>query len=67
MPKAIKTRPADPIYVELDAIKRLLILGLIRAGATQAQIAAALGVDQSHISRMFPKGIGAVGRSGKRT
>ena len=41
---------------ELAAIKRLLIFALLRAGASQKEIARALGVNQSSISRMFPEG-----------
>jgi len=44
----------DPLQVELDAIKRLLTLLLIKAGTPQGEIAMALGVDQSVVSRMFP-------------
>ena len=43
----------DPIQFELDAIKRLLTLFLIKAGAPQGEIAMALDVDQSVVSRMF--------------
>ncbi|HUW96310.1 MAG TPA: hypothetical protein VMW58_11035 [Anaerolineae bacterium] len=42
---------------ELVAIKQLLVLALLRDGLTQADVGAAIGVDQSSISRMFPKGI----------
>jgi DNA-directed RNA polymerase specialized sigma subunit len=45
----------DPILSELMVIKRLMLLALIKAGATQKDIAAALGVDQSQVSRMFPR------------
>ena len=38
---------------QLEAIKRLLIFGLLKTGATQKEIAAALGIDQSVVSRMF--------------
>ncbi len=50
----------DPVHSELIDIKRLLVLKLLRDGATQSEIAAALGVGQSSISRMFPKVIGSV-------
>lgn len=50
----------DPVHSELIDIKRLLVLKLLRDGATQSEIAAALGVGQSSISRMFPMGIGSV-------
>jgi predicted transcriptional regulator len=45
------------ILDELSAIKRLLILILLREGFTQAEVGGAIGVDQSTISRMFPKGV----------
>lgn len=44
----------DPILAELDAIKRLITLLLLKAGAPQSEIAMALDVDQSVISRMIP-------------
>jgi len=44
----------DPTLRELDAIKRLLILMLIKAGASQGEIALALHTDQANVSRMFP-------------
>lgn len=57
---AKKTRDSDAIGVlrELGDIKRLLILALLREGASQAEIAKALGVSQPSISRMFPGKIG---------
>jgi predicted XRE-type DNA-binding protein len=47
----------DPFVDELLAIKKLLVLGLLRTGASQEQIAAALGVDRSRVSRLFPGGL----------
>jgi len=44
----------DSTLKELDAIKRLLILALIKAGASQGEIAMALHTDQANVSRMFP-------------
>lgn len=44
----------DPIQTELDAIKRLMIMLLLKQGARQGEIAVALGVDQAELSRMFP-------------
>ena len=44
----------DPTLKELDAIKRLLILMLIKSGASQGEIAMALHTDQANVSRMFP-------------
>lgn len=47
------TVPEDPTLKELDAIKRLLMLLLVKAGAAQGEIAMALNVDQATVSRMF--------------
>lgn len=44
----------DPVLRELDAIKRLLILFLMKAGASQGEIAVALSMDQGDLSRMLP-------------
>jgi len=44
----------DPTIKELDAIKRLLILFLAKAGASQGEIGRALNIDQGNLSRMFP-------------
>ena len=44
----------DPVQAELDSIKRLLTLLLLKAGTSQGEIAMALDVDQSVVSRMFP-------------
>ena len=44
----------DPVTTELRAIKRLLILQLLKQGATQGEVAIALDVDQSVVSRLFP-------------
>jgi transcriptional regulator len=44
----------DPTLKELDGIKRLLILFLIKAGASQGEIAMVLHTDQANVSRMFP-------------
>ncbi len=55
MKKGRKERnDTDPVITELDAIKRLLTLLLIKAGTRQGEIAMALGVVQSEVSRMFP-------------
>lgn len=44
----------DPVVRQLDGIKRLLVLLLIKSGASQKEIALALDMDQADISRMFP-------------
>jgi len=55
----------NAVLEELTAIKRLLIFALIKDGATQSQIAVALGTSQSQISKMFPKGISTVAADGR--
>lgn len=45
------------IVAELVSIKRLLVLQLLKSGASQAEIAAALDISQPSVSRMFPKGV----------
>jgi len=44
----------DPVANELGAIKRLLVLQLITSGVQGKNIAAALGVDKSALSRLVP-------------
>lgn len=51
----MKTDEAQTIK-ELVAIKKLLVLALVNSGLTQSQIAAALDIDRTGVSRMFPKG-----------
>lgn len=53
-----QTLPDDALVREVAGLKRLMILALLRNGATQEEVAAALGVNQSSISRMFPAGLG---------
>lgn len=62
---AKRSGDSDPIGVlrELEDIKRLLMLALIRDGVSQAEIAKALGVSQPSISRMFPGGIAKIAKS----
>ena len=55
---AAKRKPrrskGDPVVDELDAIKRLMILQLITSGIQSKDIASALGVDKSILSRLVP-------------
>ncbi len=44
----------DPVVRELTGIKDLLSLFLLKSGASQVEVAKALGVDQSVVSRRFP-------------
>ncbi|MCH8151783.1 MAG: helix-turn-helix domain-containing protein [Planctomycetes bacterium] len=55
----------DPVTSELMAIKRLMVLALIRDGVSQGTIASALGVSEATISRMFPKGMAKTLKSGR--
>jgi predicted transcriptional regulator len=48
---------AEKIISELGDLKKLLVLNLLDKGYSQNQIALALGVNQTTISRMFPKGV----------
>ena len=47
-------RSQDPSVKELESIKRLLILFLMKAGASQGEVAKALQMDQGNFSRLFP-------------
>jgi len=53
MAKASRNASNDPIQNELDSIKRLLVLLLLKAGATQEEVGTALVMDQGTVSRMF--------------
>lgn len=44
----------NPVQAELDSIKRLLTLLLLKAGTPQEEIAMALDVAPSVVSRMIP-------------
>ena len=63
---AKRSGDSDAIGVlkELEDIKKLLMLALLRGGVSQGDIAKALGVSQPTISRMFP---GKIGVAAKRT
>ena len=43
----------DEIIAELSAIKRLLAHAMLQNGANQTDLATALGVNQSTVSRLF--------------
>ena len=49
-------KQVEVMIENLDAIKKLLVLQALDAGHTQGQVATALGVAQSSISKMFPGG-----------
>ena len=44
----------DPVVAKLEDLKRLAILQLLSSGVQSGQIAKALGVHSSVISRMMP-------------
>lgn len=46
----------DALLKELQSIRKLLVLALLKSGMTQTQVAGALDVNRSMISKMFPKG-----------
>lgn len=41
---------------ELEMIRKLLIVGLVKLGSTQDELGAALGMHRTTIARMFPNG-----------
>jgi hypothetical protein len=47
----------DAVLVELQALKKLMILDLLGKGYSQGQLGLTLGINQASISRMFPKGV----------
>jgi hypothetical protein len=56
------SKESEQMLKELIAIRKLLVLALLKSGLTQAQVAGALDIDRSLISRMFPKGtLGGLG------
>ena len=62
MAKRNAASEAIGVLKELDDIKRLLILALLRDGVSQGDISKALGVSQPTISRMFPGKIGVAAK-----
>jgi DNA-binding transcriptional regulator LsrR (DeoR family) len=62
---APEDKQTDPVLSELVAIKQLLVVGLLRAGMQQSQIAAAMGISDATLSRTFPKGLLKSLRSGR--
>jgi DNA-binding NarL/FixJ family response regulator len=47
----------EDVHKELKILNRLAILSLVREGLQQKDIAATLGVSNSVVSEMFPKGL----------
>ena len=48
----------DELVESVEQIKRLLIFALLRSGASQGDVAKALGVTQSSISRLLTGRVG---------
>jgi hypothetical protein len=46
----------DPEVVELEAIKRLLMLLLVKLGSTSEEIGTALGLHHSRVRQLVPTG-----------
>lgn len=46
----------NEVMEELRAVKMMLILNALAQGCQQKHVAAALGVSDATLSRMFPKG-----------
>jgi predicted transcriptional regulator len=57
----------ERILSELESIKRLLMLGLTKAGVTQEQLAKALQISQPSVSRMLPPGLSAPKNPARQT
>lgn len=57
------SKETEELTAEVKAVKKLLILQLLRSGATQSQIAATLGVSDATMSRMLPKGAAKVAKA----
>jgi DNA-binding NarL/FixJ family response regulator len=52
--KKRKKPDIDPVEKELNNIKRLLVLLLLKIGTDQTEIALALQVDESTVSKWIP-------------
>lgn len=59
-------KQADELIAEMRSIKKLLILQLMRADASQKQIAAMLEISEATMSRMIPKGTSGKSHPAKR-
>ena len=52
--KTMSTKPQTATEKELNSIKRLLMLLLVKTGATQEELALALQINQEYVSRIMP-------------
>lgn len=46
------------LHGQMQDVKLLLIMQLLREGVSQSQIARTLGISETKLSRMLPKGLG---------
>jgi len=58
-----KSQSLNDVVAELAGIKRLLAFKFLKEGMSQEDVARALGMSQSSVSRMFPSGNGKRARS----
>ncbi|PLP59490.1 hypothetical protein CYK37_09205 [Mesorhizobium loti] len=57
-------KQAEELIGEIRAVKKLLILQLLKAEISQRQIASMLEVSEATMSRMIPKGtMGKIGKA----
>ena len=47
----------ERLVTEIEAMKKLLVLLLVKLGASGQEIAGTLGVSPASVSRMTPKGV----------
>ena len=52
---ANKSEQLDTLTSEVESIKRLLLFWLLKNGMSQEDVARALGVNQSTVSRIFQR------------
>ena len=54
--KAMENATIEVLAEDMRAVKMLLVLQALASGCQQKHVAAALGVSDATLSRMFPKG-----------
>jgi predicted XRE-type DNA-binding protein len=53
----MQNQTLDPIGKDVAFLRKAMIIDLISRGLSQEDVASLLGVNQSSVSEMFPKGI----------
>lgn len=53
----MKDSDTKALIIEIQSVKKLLMLHLLKIGYKQTHLAAALGVSEATVSRMLPKGL----------